>query len=183
MSSGTPNNGLPNPSWFKKGQSSPTSFKKGDFIPKRSKESYERGTAKMVQTRKREGSYTWSAESKEKARQSHLGKVQPWSRDNVIRLMAEGKIKKFNTKPELKMKELLDALGVAYVAQKIIHGFIVDFFLPSKNLIVEVDGEYWHGYPNGLEKDRVRDEKLVTLGYKVVRFWAKDVMRMSIVNI
>lgn len=75
------------------------------------------------------------------------------------------------SKPERKMKEILEKIETKYIHQKIIEVFTVDFFIPEKMLIIEVDGKYWHNYPNGTEKDKIRDKKLQELGYKIVRFW------------
>jgi len=43
------------------------------------------------------------------------------------------------------------------------------------NLIVEADGNYWHNIPGRKEKDLIRDKKLKTMGYEVVRFWEADI--------
>ena len=50
----------------------------------------------------------------------------------------------------------------------------VDLLL-KPNLIVECDGDYWHNYPEGLEKDRVRDRRLKKAGFKVLRFWEHEI--------
>lgn len=46
--------------------------------------------------------------------------------------------------------------------------FIVDFFNYELNLVVEVDGGY-HDHPEQQEKDELRDLKLKSLGYRVLR--------------
>lgn len=59
--------------------------------------------------------------------------------------------------------------GRKFRRQHSIENYIVDFFCPSENLIVEVDGSQ-HYTPSGLEADKYRDERLSCLGYKVLRF-------------
>lgn len=49
------------------------------------------------------------------------------------------------------------------------HFFIADFYIPSKNLIIELDGEY-HDDAKQQEKDIWRTKILKSLGYKVIRF-------------
>ena len=49
------------------------------------------------------------------------------------------------------------------------HFFIADFYIPSKNLIIELDGEY-HNEAKQQEKDIWRTKILKSLGYKVIRF-------------
>ncbi|RKG29958.1 endonuclease domain-containing protein [Acinetobacter tianfuensis] len=65
--------------------------------------------------------------------------------------------------------------GLQFYRQKPILNFIVDFYCPSANLVIECDGSQ-HYTPEGLEADRVRDEALVQLGLKVLRFDNGQVM-------
>lgn len=74
------------------------------------------------------------------------------------------------TYPERVAFEFLVRSGVEFEHQKPISGFYVDFCI--NDVIIEIDGEYWH--PVGNEKDRVRDEKLVSEGYTVFRIRSKD---------
>ena len=60
-------------------------------------------------------------------------------------------------------------LGLQFYRQKPILNFIVDFYCPSANLVIECDGSQ-HYTDEGLEADRVRDEALAQLGLKVLRF-------------
>lgn len=59
--------------------------------------------------------------------------------------------------------------GVQFYRQKPLLNFIVDFYCPSANLVIECDGSQ-HYTEEGLEADRVRDEALAQLGLKVLRF-------------
>ena len=47
--------------------------------------------------------------------------------------------------------------------------YIVDFYCPSENLIIELDGEY-HNNPESKEKDLKRDNHLENLGFNILRF-------------
>jgi very-short-patch-repair endonuclease len=67
------------------------------------------------------------------------------------------------------VRTILDALGVEYVEQERLIGYWPDFLIPSKNLIIECDGKYWHEMPGRAEHDELRDRKLRGLGYTVVR--------------
>ena len=51
--------------------------------------------------------------------------------------------------------------------QKPIDNFIVDFFCSKLKLVIEIDGE---SHNEKLEEDKVRQEKLVSLGLRVLRF-------------
>ena len=54
------------------------------------------------------------------------------------------------------------------------HFFIADFYIPSKNLIIELDGEY-HNDAKQQDKDIWRTKLLNSLGYKVIRFKNKQI--------
>ena len=60
-------------------------------------------------------------------------------------------------------------LGVKFLRQYIIGNYIVDFFCPSRQLIIEVDGKYHHAEDNQ-DFDVIRDAYLSQQGYKVLRF-------------
>jgi len=83
------------------------------------------------------------------------------------------------TPTELKMKLLLRELGVDYEFQKIYYVgysfYIVDFYLPEYNLVVEIDGQQHYNW-NDKIYDRLRTDNLVNLhGVKrVVRFDNRD---------
>lgn len=55
------------------------------------------------------------------------------------------------------------------------HFFIADFYIPSKNLIIELDGEY-HDNVKQQNKDIWRTQLLHSLGYKVIRFKNKQII-------
>lgn len=59
--------------------------------------------------------------------------------------------------------------GLQFYRQKPILNYIVDFYCPSANLVIECDGGQ-HYTDEGLEADRVRDEALAELGLMVLRF-------------
>ena len=172
---------------FQKGHHSKNEFKKGEHF-ERSKESYRLSTIAMVKTRKERGNYKQSEIHKKKHSDTmKLICQKPEERlrrhNTVLNLMATGRIKKFNTKPELKMKELLNALNIEYKFQIGLGGYMMDFYIPSKNLNIEVDGNYWHNYPDGTKKDRIRDIKLRERGYNVIRFWESDILKMNFITI
>lgn len=73
----------------------------------------------------------------------------------------------------LRRKQIL---GLQFYRQKPILNFIVDFYCPSVNLVIECDGSQHYTY-EGLEADRVRDEALAQLGLRVLRFDNGQVMR------
>ena len=66
--------------------------------------------------------------------------------------------------------------GYRFNRQKIIGNYIVDFFCPKAKLVIEVDGSQ-HSVGNVAEADKVRDEYLIKLGLRVLRFTDTDVLK------
>ena len=58
------------------------------------------------------------------------------------------------------------------------HFFIADFYIPSKNLIIELDGEY-HDNAKQQNKDIWRTKVLKSLGYRVIRFKNKQIVESN----
>jgi len=52
----------------------------------------------------------------------------------------------------------------------------VDFFAPRAKLVVEVDGSQ-HMVGDHVQKDRIRDGDLASLGLKVLRFNSREVLK------
>ena len=73
---------------------------------------------------------------------------------------------------KLRRKQIL---GLQFYRQKPILNFIVDFYCPAANLVIECDGSQ-HFAVEGLEADRVRDQALAQLGLKVLRFDNRQIL-------
>ncbi len=89
------------------------------------------------------------------------------------------------TWPELEFERLLEDLGVEFRTQEIVGGKIFDFYIPSENLLVEIDGDYWHGNPkyyarpNKMQNTNRKNDRKKNLiaeqnGYKISRVWESD---------
>lgn len=74
---------------------------------------------------------------------------------------------------KLRYKQIL---GLQFYRQKPILNFIVDFYCPSANLVIECDGGQ-HYTDEGLKADRNRDQTLGELGLKVLRFDNRQVLQ------
>ena len=102
----------------------------------------------------------------------------------------QAKAKKMSNKmttPEKIFEKMLKELGVKYELQKVVESKIFDFYIPSKNMIVEVDGDYWHANPmiyegkelNKIQARNVRNDKYKEIlakgnGFKLERVWEHD---------
>jgi len=72
---------------------------------------------------------------------------------------------------KLRQKQLN---GLQFYRQKVIGQYIVDFYCPKANIVIELDGGQHYDEP-GLNADRKRDEALSKIGLKVLRFSDREV--------
>jgi very-short-patch-repair endonuclease len=72
---------------------------------------------------------------------------------------------------KLRTKQLK---GRQFYRQRIIGNYIVDFYCPKANLIVELDGGQ-HYTDEGRKKDKIRDDYMMDQGYKILRFSDKEI--------
>src|SRR5690242_12267642 len=75
-----------------------------------------------------------------------------------------------------------DQLGVTFRRQHAIGNYIPDFCSPKAKLIIELDGSQ---HLDQQEYDEERTKYFESIGYKVIRFWNKDVMNDidSVINV
>jgi len=102
-------------------------------------------------------------------------------REQMIERLLSGKIGKkvFNTKPERKMKEILNSLGLVekidYIHQKRISNYVYDFEIIKHKILIETDGYYYHSKPEIKEHDLIKEEFAKCKQYKIIRFWDYEI--------
>ena len=70
------------------------------------------------------------------------------------------------TPAEKRVAILLKKWGVRYRSQRMFDFYIVDFLIPDRRLIIEVDGKY---HLENKEKDIKRENYLKSLGLNIIR--------------
>jgi len=74
----------------------------------------------------------------------------------------------------------LDSKGIKYIPQyPLRQGFIADFALPDRKIIIEVDGERWHGEKKKIRKDKFRDYMLKRDGWTIIRIKEKEITKLT----
>ena len=95
------------------------------------------------------------------------------------------------TKPELKLKVILEAIGFEY-QPKNIYGK-PDFTNKKNKIALFIDGCFWHGCPehynqpknnkkfwknkikSNISRDKIVNERLVSEGWRVIRIWEHSI--------
>ena len=103
----------------------------------------------------------------------------------------EGMAKKMDknpTAPERYFTDILTEIGIEFETQKIVGGKIYDFFIPSKNMLIEVDGDYWHAKDKELKEMSLMQKKTFyndnkknaiakNNGFEIERVWEEEIMK------
>jgi very-short-patch-repair endonuclease len=98
---------------------------------------------------------------------------------------------------EVKIQELLKQIGIEFFThfyiKDIKNKYRCDIFIPSKKLVIECDGDYWHGNSdmfkdeqlsdriiNQKKLDEQRTNQLINKGYMIIRLWEHEIKKMNI---
>jgi very-short-patch-repair endonuclease len=107
----------------------------------------------------------------------------------LLRMQREQAISATPNRLETAGYAVLDAIGVAYQRQApMFDKFVVDALIPEHRIVVQWDGDYWHGNPDRFDVldarqrrrsalDKSQDAYLKRCGYRVLRFWETTVHR------
>lgn len=109
------------------------------------------------------------------ARRKQLAAMTPDERREQAMPAVIASRRRHPTNIEIAVETLLLELGIDFVAQHRIGRYVVDFHVPSRRLVIECDGEYWHSLPEAVEKDARRDLYLANCGYRVIRLKEREI--------
>ena len=70
--------------------------------------------------------------------------------------------------------DFFKSLSITVNRQKVIGNYIVDFYIATSKIVIELDGSH-HYEDSGIENDAKRDEFLNSLGIKVLRYSNLDI--------
>ncbi len=107
----------------------------------------------------------------------------------TIRRLENNEFPFFDTKIEKIMARELLKRKMSFVEQfRIANKFVCDFAIPSFNIIIECDGDYWHANPKIYDSnkltytqkkkvkiDKIKDKLLDKKGWIVLRFFESDI--------
>ena len=89
------------------------------------------------------------------------------------------RLRKEMTKEEKHLwYDFLKKLPITVNRQKIIGGFIVDFFIAEKRIVIEIDGSQ-HYEEEHSKADKERDSELFALGITVLRYTNSDINKKN----
>jgi very-short-patch-repair endonuclease len=93
------------------------------------------------------------------------------------------------TKLEIKFETILGLLDIGFIYQYEFKHRLFDFYIPTKNTLIEVDGDFYHCNPNSKYKEPIYETQIITKindDYKtqlcknhnitLLRYWEKDIL-------
>ena len=119
-----------------------------------------------------------------------LKRQQSWSEKNILPSSSK------DTKPELIFQDILEKLNIHFEKQKSVGKYKCDFYIPEYNLIVEIDGDYWHANPTKFvetsligpknisakaiwESDNQKSNFILNKGFNLIRYWENEIKNIS----
>ena len=126
-------------------------------------------------------------ETKRKISVAKKGEKRPLFTEEHKRKIRENRAKQIfpvrDTTIEVKIQTYLSILKIPFYTHNYIripHSFQCDILIPSYNLVIECDGDYWHCFPIGGKFDKIRTQELIEHGFRVLRLWERDIKQLSI---
>lgn len=130
------------------------------------------------------GVFHHSDETKKKISEASKGKA-PWCKGKklskeIVDKMVKSRINFYRNNPtsiEVKVAEQLEKYGINYVYQKpVCNGhFIVDFWIPEYQLVIECNGDYWHKLSKRKERDKELEEYVFSKGKDILWLWQHEI--------
>jgi very-short-patch-repair endonuclease len=98
------------------------------------------------------------------------------------------KLSNKKSKLEIKFENILNLLNISNIYQYNFKGKLFDFYLEKYNVLIEVDGDFYHSNPNSKHKDIIYETQILTkkndniknnlcskFNIILLRYWEKDI--------
>jgi very-short-patch-repair endonuclease len=139
--------------------------------------------AKLANRKLKQGNHTGCKHSEETKKRIQLTKkaaVTPEYIDHCRAVGLKGRLKQLEyngpTSLEAPVISFLKENNINFIFQyKVDDRWLCDFYVPSINLIIECDGEYWHNLDKVKIKDKVKNAYLKQKGYDLLRILEVDI--------
>ena len=135
-----------------------------------------------------------------------IKRINNW--DFLTEEQKSDRIKKLNSgcnisKLEKRIGYTLDNLNIKFETQFLINRFSYDYYINNINLLIEVNGDFWHGNPTiylpddilpfpksiGVKpkdlwlKDKRKNELAIKNGFKIITIWEMDIKNLNSVEL
>jgi len=88
----------------------------------------------------------------------------------------------FKSRPHKKLESILHRASIQYSSEFPLDGWNFDIHLNDTNILIDVNGDYWHRLPNRISRD-IRKKSIANKnGYKLVWVWEHQLNREEFVR-
>jgi len=132
--------------------------------------------------------------TKEQIEKTRVGVIKYWSDPKNRDDARKRRIKWFRSKQHKKKSNLekefdkiLKTLNIEFINQYNLNNSLFDYYIPNKDILIEVDGDWYHCNPNihpepkyNIQKQTLRNDKYKNKlcknnNIKLLRFWENDI--------
>lgn len=144
----------------------------------------EEARKKMSEAAKGNTSHLGKKCSKESRKRMSEAAKAAWARktkkqrtEDILRFTNAPLLKTSDTKIEAKVEDQLRKYGIKFFKQKPLNGghFIIDFYLPEYQLVVECNGSYWHKTTKRAERDKELEKYVLSKGKDILWLWDYEI--------
>ena len=160
---------------WNKGKKYSSEIRKKISLSQKGRKAWNRGIVGMQKSTKKGKTWeefygTRAIEIRKKAKESRAKVITPM-KDTSIEVKLQNFLKQLNIEfyPHQYMKEIT-------------HAYQCDILIPSLNLVIECDGDYWHNYPFGKDLDHIRTKELKEAGFNILRLWERDIKIIDLIS-
>ena len=118
--------------------------------------------------------------------QETIEKLREATTKRLLKFWKDGSLHGINTKPELLVQNLLKKNNIEFVTPFVFENKIFDLYIPKYNVIIEVDGCYWHSKNVKVENmdkqqfrrwknDRFKENLVKKNNMKLIRIWEDEI--------
>ncbi len=118
--------------------------------------------------------------------QKTIEKLRESTTNRLLRFWKDGGLHGTNTKPELLTQNILKKNNIEFITPFVLGNKIFDLYIPKQNVIIEVDGCYWHSKGINIDNmnkqqlrrwknDRFKDNLVKKNNMKLIRIWEDEI--------
>jgi len=149
----------------------------GRILSKETKDKIGKAQIGRIQTqeeRKKKSIASKKTWERLKETQFYIDKVNEMKNGKALLMRKKARFNKESSLEKYVENQLLFH-NILYIKQYVYKLGIADFWLPEINMIIEVDGDYWHNRPEVKERDNRQTKWLEENDYTVIRIPGHDI--------
>ncbi len=165
------------------------------------RDDFYKGQQRFLERASKDGTWDRANEKREQFWLKKIGKKHNWNgkygerqcdktfvENNGITSIeyASNMLHTYRTSIEILTESILNENNIKNIPQYKYKGYSFDFYLPDENILIECDGDYWHGYGKldedldynqlrSRNNDKIKNKLAKSGNIKLLRFWEHEI--------